>query len=153
MQFLNGMFVEVQALKKQVHSIHSVHFDSIQLIGLCCIAQLRTVEGGWDQYAPHEKPSNVIGRWDYKLTVFLNEMKSLNQRTEIIGKAGVYNLIEKDKKWNATVMKAESFVNITKRGLAQQFEKFIMDPYENMLGHHHATPKSGTFCDKTRPVL
>ena len=137
MQFLNIMFVEVKALKKQVHSIHFVHLDSIRLIGICCIAQLLTVEGGWDQYAPNEKPLNVIANWDYKLTVFLNEMKSFNQRTEIIGKAGVYNLIE--KKWNATVMTAKSFVNITKRGLALQFDSAIMKPYQDMIDHHHAT--------------
>ena len=100
-----------------------------------------TVEGGWDSYAPNEKPSTVIGNWDYKLTVFLDEMKSLNQRTEIIGKAGVYNLISPHKDWNADVIAAKSFVNITKRGLALQFESAIMEPYEDMLELRNPTPQ------------
>ena len=103
------------------------------MIGICCIAQLKIVEGGWDQYAPNEKPSTAIRNWDNKLTVFLTEMHRLNQRTEIIGKAGVYNQIHQNIYWNVDVMTAKSFVNITKTGLALQFERAIMEPYEKML--------------------
>ena len=67
-------------------------------------------------------------------------MESLNQRTEIIDKAGVYNQIYQDKKWNADVMEAKSFVDITKSGLSLQFKRAIMDPYQAMLDHRDATP-------------
>ena len=140
MQFLNGMFVGVEALKKQVGPIDFAHFDSIRLIAICCIAQLLIVEGGWDQYAPDEKPWLAIGNWDNKLTQLSEQMKSLNQRKEIIDKAGVYNLISPHKDWMADVMEARSFVNLTKRGMTIQFESAIMDPYEIMLAAREPTP-------------
>ena len=73
------------------------------------------------------------GDWASKLDKFHTEMEILNQRVEIINKAGVYNLIYQDKDWNYDVMAARSFLNVTEEGIKRQFEIAIMEPYEAML--------------------
>ena len=57
----------------------------------------------------------------------------------MINKANEYNQMSGGN-WNADVMKAESFLDITKNGLQRQFKEAIMDPYEDMLDALKSTP-------------
>ena len=97
------------------------------------------VEKGWRLYAPDEEPWETLGDWDSKLVEFEKEMSLLNRRTAIIEKAKIYNAIE-GSYWNADVMTAESFLDVSARGLARQFQTAIMKPYEEMLEREQVTP-------------
>ena len=60
-------------------------------------------------------------------------MLSLNTMEDIISKSKEYYSIYLDIEWDADVLSADSFIEITRSGMKVQFQNAIMKPYEQML--------------------
>merc|ERR1712154_365878 len=113
MKYLNGMFVKVKALLKQ----------------------LTPIENGWNQYNQSKKPTNKIIRWETRLKALDNEMSTLNTHRSILEKAKLWNQVQGTPSfmWNMSIWQATSFIDLSSRGITEQFEKEMTTPYKQMI--------------------
>jgi len=117
MTFLNGMYFEVAGLSKQ----------------------LELVEKVWNDVDRQSAPLFTFGDWEHCLTKLMNDMQSINNMDKIISESIEYLKMYRDKEWNADVLSATYFTQITDLGLRMQFEQSVMEPYRAMLEAHAIT--------------
>ena len=78
-------------------------------------------------------PSSTIQQWERSLSLLNDELLKLKTKELLIAKSAEYQAILRTKPWDADVLTAGSFVELTLSGLEDQFAEAIMEPYEDML--------------------
>jgi len=117
MTFLNGLYFEVVGLSKQ----------------------LKTVEKVWYDVDRETAPVYDFGDWEHCLNHLLKDMQVINNMDKLINESIEYLKIYRDMEWNADVLSATYFTQITARGLRMQFDQSVMEPYREMLEAHAIT--------------
>ena len=76
-----------------------------------------------------------ILRWETRLNAFENEMNTLNTLPAIIEKAKLWNEVQGTPSfmWNTSIWQATSFIDLSSRGITEQFEKEMTTPYKQMI--------------------
>ena len=97
--------------------------------------QLEMVKKQWDKSETpgHPMPSDTIRQWERRLSLLNDELLKLKTKDLLIAKSAEYQAILHTKPWDADVLTAGSFVELTLSGLEDQFAEAIMEPYEDML--------------------
>lgn len=111
--FLNDVFMAVEALSQQ----------------------LELIESEWRTRAPAtvSTAQSTWGEWEFLLLQLREEMATINNYDDVINGSKAYEAIRTTKDWDADVFEAQSFIEITGRGLEYQFEVAITEPYKAML--------------------
>lgn len=79
-----------------------------------------------------------------KLDSFRVELGTLTTMENITNAAKLWNSATASIDWNADVMTARTFMNITKDGMDRQFELAIVIPYRDMLDRYDVTTPTPT---------
>jgi len=127
--FLNEMYMAVEALSRQLELVEqewrSLSADTVS-----------TVRSTW-------------GDWEFRLLALREEMAVINNINDVIDGSNAYMAISATKDWDADVLEAQSFIEITATGLENQFEVAIIEPYNDMLESLTTTtmPPDGDVCE------
>ena len=118
--FLNDIYMEVRGLKKQVCD----RVDLTDISRSTWHVQLGLVEQQWPKV-----DRQLFSDWDHRLRTFSVEMQMIDTENKIIERSTEYLSMFATKNWDADVLSATSFLEVTTAGLRQQFEEAIMVPY------------------------
>ena len=102
--------------------------------------ELMLIEQQWRAKSHSDAPEMTWGHWEHCLNRLLDEMQRITNIHDMVQFSNAYLAVRDTKDWNADVLSASSFIDITHTGLYLQFSLAIVQPYYAMMNAIYSIP-------------